>query len=89
MKDLILSGRIVDLILVYIALEAAVVTIYHRRTGKGIGPKRYLTLLLPGLFIFLALKTVYLGAPWYWTALWLLASLGAHLTDLRSRWRRA
>ncbi|MGF1605688.1 MAG: hypothetical protein ACFB22_05065 [Rhodothalassiaceae bacterium] len=88
MAGLIESGRIVDWILVFVALEAAVIFLVHRRTGKGIAPADYLSLLMQGLFIFLALRAALTEAGWQWVALWLLASLAAHLVEITRRWQR-
>ena len=86
MEAFITSGRIVDLVLVYILLEAGFIFVCWRR-GRGISPSGYLTLLLPGLFIFLALREAFMAGRWQIIALFLLASFAAHIVDVRSRWR--
>ncbi len=87
MAELFASGRVVDLVLGFMALEALALAVHRRRTGRGLGPAALAGLLLPGLLLLLALRAALAGAPWYWVAACLLASLPAHLADLRGRWR--
>jgi hypothetical protein len=86
MDRLFASGRIVDLILALVALEALGLLAYHRRTGRGPAPADALSNLLSGACLMLALRGALVGAWWGWVALPLLASLLAHLADLRRRW---
>ena len=48
MSALFEGGRIVDLILAFTALEAALVVLYHRRTGRGPAPADFLVNLVLG-----------------------------------------
>jgi hypothetical protein len=82
------SGQIADFILGVMALEAVMLLIYRRRTGRGIAPAAVLINLLSGACLILALRSALVGAPWGWTAAWLAAALLAHLIDLRRRWKR-
>lgn len=85
MNELFASGRIVDLILAFMALEAVVLVVYHRRTGRGVAPSDLVPNLLAGVFLLLALGGALSGTWWGWIALALVASLTAHLADLRRR----
>lgn len=87
MPELFASGRVVDLVVGFMAIEAMGLLAYHRRTGHGLAPAQVAGNLLPGFLMLLALRAALTGAAWPWISLWLLASLGAHLADLRSRWR--
>lgn len=87
MAELVLSGRVVDLILVLTALEALALIAYHRRTGRGVAPADLFTNLLAGIFLMLALRAALTGSGWRPIALCLAASLAAHVTDLSRRWR--
>lgn len=84
---LIDSGRIVDLILIFVILEALAIFAYHRRRGRGLAPFQLAGLLLPGICLLLALRAALGDAAWPWVALWLTAALVLHLADLRQRWR--
>jgi hypothetical protein len=86
-EALFANGRIVDLILGLTVLEAVALIAYHRRTGHGVTPADLLGNLLAGVCLLLALRGALLGAWWGWIALCLAASLVAHVTDLRRRWR--
>jgi hypothetical protein len=85
--ELFASGRIVDLILVMVAIEAFVLLTYRLRTGLGVSAARLLTNLLAGVFLLLALRSALIGSYWVWTSAWLGAGLFAHIADLAQRWR--
>jgi hypothetical protein len=87
MTALFTSGRIVDLILAMVVLEALVLLTYGFVTGRGIPAVNLLTNLLAGAFLLMALRTALLDSHWSWTAAWLAASFFAHIADLAQRWR--
>ena len=87
MTALFRSGGAADLVLAVTILEGLVLTGWHRRTGRGLAPDAILAMLLPGLFLVLALRGALLGAWWGWIALPLLAAFPAHMADLRRRWQ--
>lgn len=89
MAELFESGRVVGLILAFIAVEAVVLVAYHRRTGRGVAPDELLPNLAAGVFLLLALGSALAGAGWGWIAAALSSSLVAHLADLRRRSGRA
>ncbi|WP_237213423.1 hypothetical protein [Falsiroseomonas oryziterrae] len=81
------SGRVADLILLVLAVEAALLLAWRRRTGHGPSPRAVLALVLPGVALVIALRFALTGAWWGWIALVLLAAFAAHLFDLATRWR--
>jgi hypothetical protein len=85
--ELFTNGRIVDLALGLVVLEAVVLLVYARNTGRGVAPVGALTNLAAGACLLLALRGALVGAPWEWMAAWLTAALFAHLADLGQRWR--
>jgi hypothetical protein len=87
MAELFASGRLIDLILGLVLIEAAVLTGFHRLTGKGVAPRDLVGLLLAGSFLLLAVRAALVGAAWVWVGLWLTLALFAHLADLTMRWR--
>jgi hypothetical protein len=87
LAELFSSGRIVDLILGLVALEAMALLVHARRTGRGVAPAGLLTNLAAGTCLLLALRSALVDASWRWTAAFLAAALLAHLADLGQRWR--
>jgi hypothetical protein len=87
MSALFASGRIVDLILALVVMEAILLAVWHRRTGRGVAPAAFAATLCSGAALLLAVRAALVGAWWGWVALPLLAALLAHLFDLRGRWR--
>lgn len=88
MAALFNSGRIVDLIIALVVVEAMVLFIYRYLTGRGVALPDLATNLLAGVFLLLALRSALLQAASDWTAVWLAAALVAHVADLATRWRR-
>lgn len=87
MAELFASGRIVDLILAAMALEAAALAAYRRRSGRGVPLPDLAANLVAGGCLLLALRAALTGADWSAAAAWLGAALLAHLADLACRWR--
>ena len=86
MSELFASGRIVDLILALVVLEAAALVVYRSRRGRGptlfnMGPT-----LLAGAALLGAVRLALVQAWWGWVALSLLGALLAHALDLWTRW---
>jgi hypothetical protein len=85
MQNLIANGRVVDLILLFVILEAVALLGYRRITGRGLRLFDIVVLLLPGVCLLFALRAALVGAAPVTVLTWLLLSLLAHLLDL---WRR-
>jgi hypothetical protein len=83
--ELFATGRVVDLILVLMAAEGALLMVLRARTGRGLAPADLALNLLAGACLLLALRAALVGAGWGWVALGLAAALPAHLIDLRRR----
>lgn len=88
MNALFDSGRVIDLILGLMVVEAIALALYHARTGRGIAPRRLYANLLAGACLMLALRASLTGAGVPHVASWLLLGLVAHLADLGTRWPR-
>jgi dolichol kinase len=82
------SGRVVDLILVFMALEAALLAWHRRRSGRGPSVAGLLAFFLAGACLLLALRAALVGASWGWVAAPLAGAGAAHAADLALRWRR-
>jgi hypothetical protein len=88
MEDLVTSSHIVDLILVFVVVEAIGLVAYRRITGRGLTPRGILFMLLPGVCLLLAVHAALIAAP-VRVAGWLAAALVAHLADLWQRQRQS
>ncbi len=88
MAELFADGRLVDLILVIVAIEAIGLVIYWRTTGRGVSPGDLLPNLFAGAFLLLALRLSLGGAGWQLCCGSLAGAGIAHLVDLGRRWRR-
>ena len=84
---LVASGRLVDAILVLVALEALLLALWHRRTGRGVPFVDLAPNLAAGAFLLLTARAALVDAHWPWIAASLLLALLAHLLDLARRWR--
>ncbi len=87
MTGLFESGRIVDLLMVLMTLEAALLWAYRRKTGRGVPAFGLVANLAAGAGLQMALRAALTHAGWEMTILWLLVALAAHVADLASRWR--
>jgi hypothetical protein len=85
MSEFVASGRIVDLVLAVVAIEAALLFALRRRLGRGPRPADILAMLLPGVCLMLALRAALTGAWWGAIAVALAAAFLAHLADLSRR----
>lgn len=88
MEAFFASGRVADLVLLVLLLEAAALALWHRRTARGLAPAAILGLAMPGVALVLALRAALVGAGWGWVAAALSAAFAAHLLDVWLRLRR-
>ncbi len=84
MSELFADGRIVDTILVLVALEAVILVALARRSGR-VRPAAILANLAAGAGLMVALRLALAGAAWPWIGLALAAALAAHLADICQR----
>jgi hypothetical protein len=73
------SGHAIDVVLVFMAVEAVALIAMKRP------PLTVALTILPGAAMMLALRAALTGAPWQMVGLWLTVSLPLHLADLRHR----
>lgn len=89
MEALLTSGRLVDLILLGMMLEAAALLFYRRRTGRGPSARDFLANMAAGACLLLALRGALTGAGAGPIALALAGALVAHVVDIGLRSRNA
>jgi len=82
------SGLVIDLILVLVLIEAVLLWLFRRRTGRGPSMAGLLPTLASGALLLLALRMALVEARWIWIAGPLSLALVAHIVDLGLRWRR-
>jgi hypothetical protein len=87
-EELVTSGRIVDLMLIFILFEVLVIQWIRRSRGAGIPLLPLLVNIGAGGSVMLALRAELTGAGWNWVALCLLSALAFHVADLWQRWER-
>jgi len=87
METLITSGRIADLILGLVVLEATVLIGYWYRSRRGIVPAELIFNLASGASLLLALRAALTQSGWRTVATFLAAAGLAHACDLYRRWR--
>jgi hypothetical protein len=84
----LISGGLVEAILALVALEAGLLAVLLRRSGRAAALPGLLATLLSGTALLLALRAALIGADTVWIGAWLAAALAAHLLDLWLRFRR-
>ncbi len=87
MRALLASGRLLDLILAGVVMEAAILVALFRATGRGVRPGDLLANLAAGACLLLAMRLGMAGAWWGWVCACLAGGLACHVADLRTRWR--
>jgi hypothetical protein len=89
MTELLSSGRLIDVALAIIGLEALALLALRQRGAWGIRPLDLLGQLLAGALLLLAVRCAVTGADYRWTLALLSASFPAHVFDLARRARGA
>jgi len=81
--------QVIDLVIALTLFESAALVLYHRVTAKGVAPREFLSNMISGICLMLALRCLARDIGATWTTLFLLAAGLAHGTDLLMRWRRS
>ncbi len=83
MQALFASPHLIDLVLLFTAVEAIVLVAVVKRPIRIVA-----MLLLPGVCLMLGIRTVLAGAAWPWLPVALAGALVTHLADVRARLNR-
>ena len=86
LESLVTTGRIVDLMLLFVVVEVALIGIYRRRRGGGIAMVPLLVNVGAGGALMIALRMCATQAGWRWVAVFLVTALLFHVADLAMRW---
>jgi hypothetical protein len=81
------SPHLIDAILAFTVIEGTALTLWGHRTGYGLSGRRILRMLLPGIFLMLALRQALAGHPMPWVPAALAAALVCHIAELQIHWR--
>jgi hypothetical protein len=84
----ITSGRLVELIVVLMLVEAALLLWWRWRSGGGVPATGSIAMIGAGICLMLALRAALTGAGAGGVAIWLMLALVAHVGDLAARWQR-
>ncbi len=87
MTELYATGRIIDLILILVLLEAVALALFRRLTGRGPRIGDLLPTLVSGGLLLAAVRAALADSRWELVALPLFGALLAHLFDLYRQWR--
>ncbi len=80
------TGRIIDVILILVIVEAGLLILFWQRTGRGIAPRALIANLVSGSALMVAVRLALTEAPWTAVAACLTISFIAHVVDLAGRW---
>lgn len=86
LEALFASGRIIDLILVLVLVEAVLLALWPRLRGS-MSLIDIAGFLLPGVMLMLAVRAALVGAPYTLTAAVLAAAFVFHILDVARRRR--
>jgi hypothetical protein len=89
LESLLTTGRIVDLMIVFLVLEIALITTLRKTRGVGIAALPLIVNIGAGGSIMLALRAALTDAGSHWIAAFLLCALIFHIWDLVLRWQSA
>lgn len=78
---------LVDFVIAVTFVEGVLLSLWNLRTGRGMSMRDVWTMLLPGMMLMLALRTVMLNMDGLITALFLLAAGLNHGADVMRRLR--
>jgi len=87
LEDFLLSGRAADLILLIVAVEAAALFFLRARHGASVPLSRWLSPLVAGAALVVALRLALSGGEAGPMALALAVAGAAHLAGYRGRWQ--
>ena len=88
LSTLISSGRIVDIMVLFVVVEVIVLIVYRQRTGRGVPVVALLANVGAGGSLMLSLGAALKGMGASVIAAFLVLSLIFHVTDLVIRWRQ-
>ncbi len=89
MKEFLQDGRVIEVILALMILEAGGLVAWYKLKGQGIAPLGLLANLSAGAFLMLAVLGALQDASFWTLGICLLAALLGHVADLALRWNES
>ena len=86
MADMIINAALIDWILALVALEGVAILGWRALRGGGPQPLGYISNLVAGAFLLVALRGAVSGASSAWIGACMFAGFLAHFVDLTARW---
>ena len=86
MADMTINAALIDWILALVALEGVAVFGWRALRGGGPQPLAFLSNLVAGAFLLIAVRGAVSGASSPWIGACLFAGFLAHFVDLAARW---
>jgi hypothetical protein len=86
MADITINAALIDWILALGALEGVAILGWRALRGAGPQPLGFISNLVAGAFLLVALRGAVSGASPAWTGACLFAGFLAHFVDLTARW---
>ncbi len=78
---------LIDFVIAFTFVEGVALNLWNLRTGRGLRGSEVWMMLMPGMWLMLALRNVVTGQHWLITAVFLLAAGLGHVADLLWRQR--
>jgi len=87
LEQLYQGPLVVDIAIGFITLEALVLWVWHKFSGRGLALADCVLTIVSGACLMLAMRCTLTADGWPGMALFLIAAGIAHGADLRTRWR--
>jgi hypothetical protein len=78
---------LVEFVIAITLVEGVLLSLWNLRTGRGIPVRDVWAMLVPGIWLMLALRSAMAAEGWLITALYLLAAGFSHASDVLRRQR--
>jgi hypothetical protein len=85
--EFLAAGHFVDLVLIFLVIEAVWVISHWRKTKRGVAPADFLPGMISGALMLIALRVTIGGGHFLVPTICLCLAGLAHLVDVARRWR--
>lgn len=85
LESLITSGRIVDIMLLFVVIEAVLISLCSYRSKKLASALPLMITIAAGASLMMAMRATFMASAWPIVAAFLLAAMVFHIVDLVAR----